>query len=113
MNATYNYKTGRNNIRFDNIHSKKGSCRPFVRQRPAYVDFAERCLTIIDMILDFFCSARFIVRAKAVFGFMALLGFLALIGGIEAGSLSLVSGCICLTLVILLEYVILNDKETY
>ena len=48
MNTAYQYKTGRNNIDFANNTSKKGTCRPFVRKRPAYVDFAEKFLSFID-----------------------------------------------------------------
>ena len=88
MNATYTYKTGRNNITFDNGNSKKGTCRPFVRKRPAHIEFADKCLSFIDMILDFFSSARFIVASKAVFAFVALLGFIGIIGGVEAGTMN-------------------------
>ena len=111
MNATHTYKTGRNNITFDNGNSKKGTCRPFVRKRPAYMDFADNCLSFIDMILDFFCSARFIVAAKAVFAFVVLLGFIGIIGGMEFGRVSLLSGVICLALVIALEFVILREEK--
>ena len=111
MNATYTYKTGRNNITFDNGVSKKGNFKPFVRKRSAYMDFAEKCLTFIDMILDFFCSARFLVAAKAVFSFATLVGFLGIIGGMEFGKISLFTGVICLALVIALEFVILKDEK--
>ena len=109
MNSAYNYKTGRNNIDFAAPTSKKGTCRPFVRKRPAYMDFAEKCLTFIDIILEFLCSARVIVAAKAVFGFIALLGLLGIIGGIEFGTISLVAGISCLGLLVALEFVILRD----
>ena len=111
MNAIYNYKTGRNNITFDNGTSKKGICRPFVRKKPAHVEFEEKCLSFIDMILDFLCSARIITAAKAVFGFFALLGLLGIIGGIEIGKISLLTGGICLSLVVALEFVILRDHD--
>ena len=111
MNTTYNYKTGKNNIDFARNTSKKGSFRPFVRKQPAYVEFAEKCLSFIDMILDFLCSARVIVAAKAIFGFLALVGFLGIIGGIEIGKISLLTGGICLALVIALEFVILRDDN--
>ena len=111
MNATYTYKTGRNNITFDNGISKKGTCRPFVRKRPAHVEFADKCLSFIDIILDFFSSARFIVAAKAVFAFVALLGFVGIIGGMEFGKVSLLSGVICLALMVVLEFVILREEK--
>lgn len=111
MNATYTYKTGKNNITFDNGVSKKGSFKPFVRKRPAYMDFAEKCLSFIDMIIDLFCSARFLVAAKAVFSFATLIGFLGIIGGMEFGKISLLTGVICLCLVIALEFVILKDDK--
>lgn len=111
MNATYNYKTGKNNINFSTSTSKKGTCRPFVRKRPVYMDFAEKCLSFIDMILDILCSARVIVAAKAVFSFIALLGLLGIIGGIEFGTVSLLTGVICLSLIVALEFVILRDDN--
>ena len=111
MNATYTYKTGRNNITFDNGNSKKGTCRPFVRKRPAYMDFADNCLSFIDMILNFFCSARFIVASKALFAFVVLLGLIGIIGGMEFGKISLLSGVICLALIIALEFVILKEEK--
>ncbi len=111
MNTTYTYKTGRNNITFDNGVSKKGTCRPFVRKRPAHVEFAEKCLSFIDMILDFFSSARFLVASKAVFAFVALVGLLGIIGGMEFGKISLLSGVICLALIVALEFVILREEK--
>ncbi len=109
MNTAYQYKTGRNNIDFANNTSKKGTCRPFVRKRPAYVDFAEKFLSFIDMIIEFLCSARVIVAAKAVFGFIALIGLLGIIGGIEFGTISLLAGVSCLALLVVLEFIILRD----
>ena len=109
MNATYNYKTGRNNIEFATHASKKGTCRPFVRKQPAYVEYAEKCLNFIDMILELLCSVRVIVAAKALFGFIALIGLLGIIGGIEFGTISLFTGVSCLALLVSLEFVILRD----
>lgn len=109
MNTTYQYKSGRNNIDFARPTSKKGTCRPFVRKRPAYVDFSEKCLSFIDMILDFLFSARVIVAAKALFGFVALIGLLGIIGGIEFGTVSLLTGVSCLGLLVGLEFLILRD----
>ena len=111
MNTTYQYKSGRNNIDFERHTSKKGTCRPFVRKRPAYMDFAEKCLSFIDMVLEFICSARVIVAAKAVFAFITLIGFLGIIGGIEIGKISLLTGVSCLALIIALEFIILRDNE--
>ena len=111
MNTTYNYKTGKNNIDFARNTSKKGTFRPFVRKQPAYVEFAEKCLSFIDMILDFLCSARVIVAAKAVFGFVVLIGLLCIICGIEFGKISLLTGGLCLSLVVAIEFVILRDHD--
>lgn len=111
MNATYHYKTGRNNITFDKGNSKKGNFKPFVRKQPAYVEFTDKCLSFIDMVLEFLCSARVIVAAKAFFSFVVLLGFLGIIGGIEIGTISLVSGITCLSLIIALEFVILREEK--
>lgn len=111
MNAVYNYKTGRNNIEFEAHTSKKGTCRPFVRKRPAYVDFVDKCLSFIDMIIEIICSTRVIVAAKAVFGFFALIGLLGIIGGIEFGKISLLGGASCLALIVALEFLILRDHN--
>ena len=111
MNTAYNYKTGKNNIDFSRPVSKKGNCRPFVRKQPAYVEYTEKCLSFIDMVLDFLCSARVIVAAKAVFGFAVLIGLLGIIGGIEFGKISLLTGGLCLGLVVALEFVILRDHD--
>ena len=75
------------------------------------MDFAEKCLSFIDMILEIICSARVIVAAKAVFGFLALIGLLGIIGGIEFGTVSLLTGVICLSLIVALEFVILRDDN--
>ena len=111
MNTAYQYKTGRNNIEFATHTSKKGTCRPFVRKRPAYMDFADKCLSFIDMVLEIICSARVIVAAKAVFGFFALIGLLGIIGGIEFGKISLLTGVSCLALIVVLEFLILRDHD--
>ena len=109
MNTAYNYKTGRNNIEFATHTSKKGTCRPCVRKQPAYVEYAEKCLNFIDLMLELLCSARVIVAAKALFGFIALIGLLGIIGGIEFGTISLLTGVSCLALLVALEFVILRD----
>ncbi len=113
MNASYNYKSTKNHSYFVPAASKKGSCRPFVRRQSAYADLTERCLTLIDMILDFFCSARFLIRAKAAFSFVALVGVLGIIGGMEFGTISLLSGIVCLSLVIVLEFLVIKDEVNY
>ena len=111
MNTTYQYKTGRNNIDFAASASKKGTCNTVTCNRPAYMDFADKCLSFIDMILEIICSARVIVAAKAVFGFFALIGLLGIIGGIEFGTISLLGGLSCLGLIVGLEFLILRDHE--
>ncbi len=111
MNASYTYKSGRKTVSFDRGYSKKGNCRRFVPKHSAGVIAADKCLTFIDNVLDFFCSAKFILRAKAVFSFFALLGLIGLIGGIEGGGISLLSGTVCLALVILLQYLVIKDEK--
>lgn len=113
MNASYRYKNNRNNLYFNPASSKKGSCRPFVRRQSACVEFADRCLAFIDTVLDFFCSARFLIRAKATFAFVALVGLLGIIGGMEFGTVSLLSGTVCLALVIALEFLVIKDETNY
>ena len=111
MNATYIYQTRRNNVKFAGACSKRGTCKRFVPKQSAGVIAADRCLTFIDSVLEFFCSAKFILRAKAAFSFFALLGLIGLIGGIEGGSISLLSGTVCLILVICLEYLVIKDEK--
>lgn len=111
MNATYMYKTSKNNITFSKGISKKGTCKRFAPKQSAGVIVADKCLTFIDAVLDFFCCAKFILRAKAAFSFFALLGLIGLIGGIEGGGISLLSGTLCLILVICLEYLVIKDEK--
>jgi hypothetical protein len=61
------------------------------------------------MILDFLCSAKTLVGAKAVFGFLALIGLLGVIGGIEFGKISLLSGVSVLGIIVALEFFIIKD----
>ena len=109
MNSTYNYKTGKNNMIYNDTNSKKGTCAAYAREEVAYTDFAEKSLSFIDMIIDFLCSAKTLVGAKAVFGFLALIGLLGVIGGIEFGTISLLSGSIVLGIIIALEFFVLKD----
>jgi hypothetical protein len=109
MNATYNYKTGKNNIEFASKSSKKGTCKTFVSKRSASEDFVERSLSFIDNIIEILSSPRTLVVAKALFAFIALLGFFGVIGGIELGTVSLLTGTVALALLIGFEYIILRD----
>ena len=109
MNTVYNYKTSKNASIYNDINSKKGTCRAAAQQSDVYTDFAEKSLSFIDMILDFLCSARTLVGAKAIFGFIALIGLIGVIGGIEFGTISLVSGVLVLSAIIGLEFFILRD----
>ena len=72
INATYNYKTGRNNIEFAHQNSKKGTCKTFVAKHSASESFIERSLSFIDNLIDFLSSARTLVAAKALFAFITL-----------------------------------------
>lgn len=109
MNTVYSYKTSKNTTIYNDINSKKGTYRAPIHQDTVYTDFAEKSLSFIDMILDFLCSARTLVGAKAIFGFIALIGLIGVIGGIEFGTISLVSGVLILSAIIGLEFFILRD----
>lgn len=109
MNTAYNYKTGKNNVNYNGNNSKKGMYKEYTSNAPAHSDFVEKSLSFIDNIIDFLSSARTLVVAKAFFAFIALLGFLGVIGGLDLGTISLVSGVISLSLLIGVEYVILRD----
>lgn len=109
MNTAYNYKTGKNNASYNRYNSKKETCKSVTHREPALIDFTDKCLSFIDMVIDILSSARVLVIAKALFAFIALLGFIGIIGGMELGTVSLFSGVICLSLVIALEFFILKD----
>lgn len=109
MNSAYNYKTGKNTMIYNERNSEKGTCRAPAYEGDAFADFTERSLSFIDTIIDFLSSARTLVGAKAVFGFLALLGLLGVIGGIEFGTISLISGVACLAVIAALEFLILRD----
>lgn len=112
MNATYYYNSHRKNINFDNYASKKGT-RVAVFPTKAKSEFLNtESTSSLDLILAFFCSAEFILIAKIVFGLLALTGFFSILCGISSGSISLVMGCICITLIVLLEYVIESEKHS-
>ena len=109
MNTAYGYKSVANNASFNNVNSNKGTYNTIAKVDSAEVMFAEKCMTSIDNIIDFICSARVLIVAKALFAFIALLGFFGVIGGIEFGTISLVSGVALLSAIIGVEFFILRD----
>ena len=109
MNTAYGYKSVANNASFNNVNSKKGTYNTIAKVDSAEVMFAEKCMTSIDNIIDFICSARVLIVAKALFAFIALLGFFGVIGGIELGTISLFTGVIAFALIIGAEFLILKD----
>lgn len=112
MNATYYYNSHRKSINFDNYASKTGTRVAVFPQKTKSDFLTAEGTSALDLVLAFFCSAEFILVAKIVFGLLALIGFLSMLCGISSGSISLVMGCICLTLVILLEYVTEAEKQS-
>ena len=70
----------------------------------------EAILCFIDAVITFICSARVRVIAKASMGFVCLIGILGIIGRLELGTLSLLSGCIGLALIILVEFLVIRQK---
>lgn len=109
MNTSYDYKNERNNANSYRINSKKGMVTRVSHIEPARPDFAEKCLTFIDLVIEVLSSARLLVGAKAFFGFIILLGFLGVIGGIELGTVSLITGVVALSLLIGAEFIVLKD----
>lgn len=109
MNTAYNYKNERNNIIDTRLASKKGMAKVDTMERENSTDIIEKILTALDNLTDSLNSARALIIAKAVFAFIALLGLLGVIGGIELGTVSLISGSIALALIVGLEFIILRD----
>lgn len=109
MNTTYNYKNETNNMMINKDFSKKGTAQSISIDRENNADTVDKLLSVIDNITDLISSMRFLVVAKALFAFIALLGFLGVIGGIELGTVSLISGSIALALIIGVEFLILKD----
>lgn len=58
----------------------------------------------IDTVLEHVCSEKALGCAKAVFATLALAGTVAIVRGAQLGAVMLVSSCVCLTLVMFLEY---------
>jgi len=109
MNTAYDYKNERKNTNSYNINSKKGTLSRASYSKPKSVGFAEKYLSLIDMIIEALSSARLLVGAKAFFGFVILLGFLGVIGGVELGSVSLIVGIVAVALLVGAEFLILKD----
>ena len=110
MNAYYNNNFGKNRSAFYNNHSTKGTAIKARRRYSAPANAIEAILCFIDSIISFICSARVRVIAKAVMGFVCLIGILSIIGRLELGTLSLLSGCIGLGLIILVEFLVIKQK---
>ncbi len=111
MNGNYYYKPYKNYTPCTAACSKKGTHAAAAPSFTEGANFAEKALAFIDTVLEFFCSAEFISVSKLIFGLVMLCGFFGLVGGVGFASVLLVSGCVCLTLVIFLEYVVVCDKE--
>ena len=111
MNATYYYKPYTEVAPEGARISKKGTHRASLHASLDSTPKAEGFGALVDNALEFFCSRGFIFGAKAIFGLIALLGTAGVLFGVDGASLSLVSGCICTTLIFLLEYVTENDTD--
>ena len=109
MNTYYNHDFGKNKSVFNNNYSTKGNFKK-ARRTSSSANVIEAILCFIDIIVEFICSARVRVIAKAVFGFICLIGVLGIIGRLELGTLSLLSGCIGMGLIILVEFLVIRQK---
>jgi len=112
MNATYYYNSHRKSINFDNYASKTGTRVAVFPSHEKSHSINADDISTLDRILAFFCSSEFIFIAKLIFGSFSLAGFISILCGSSEGAISLVMGCICLTLVILLEYVTEAEKQS-
>ena len=110
MNAYYNNNFGKNRSAFYNNYSAKGTAVRARKRRSGLIAIVEAILCFIDSAIEFICSAKVRIVAKAVFGFVCLVGVLGIIGRLELGTLSLLSGCIGLGLILALEFLIIRQK---
>lgn len=105
MNIAYKYVARENETNLSEIYAKIKKTAVLAHAEIKKGNYAKKVYSIIKVIFEFMCSHKFISNAKLVFGAIIVLGFLGIIKGFSLAPLSLVSGCVCLTLVMLLEYV--------
>lgn len=110
MNTYYDRDFGKNSSVLNKNYSTKGIYKKSRRKSCASVNIVEAILNLIDMIVAFVCSARVRIIAKAIFGFVCLIGVVGIIGRLEMGTLPLLSGCIGLGLIILVEFLVIRQK---
>ena len=109
MNRYYDGHFGKNNSIFNKNYSRKGTYMR-TRRRSASASVIDAILNFIDAIVSFICSAKTRIIAKAVFGFVILVAAVGIMGRIQLGSISLLSGCAGLALIIALEFIIIRQK---
>ncbi len=102
MNSAYYY---RSNKSYMNANATDGkTCRIHVPKRREESVREEFGSMNIDTVLEHVCSEKVLGCAKAVFATLALAGAVATVRGARLGAATLVSSCVCLTLVMFLEY---------
>ncbi len=111
MNMAYKYVTRESKSSIEQVYVK---IKRFITLAHAEVkkgNYTEKAYCVIKLIFEFMCSSKFISNAKLVFGAIIAFGFLGIIKGSSLAPLSIVSGCVCLALVIFLEYVTDEKSE--
>lgn len=107
MNRYYDRDFNKNTAILNRRPSSRGIYKKSRRTSTSALDMI---LSLIDSIISFVCSAKARIIAKAVFGFICLIGVVGIIGRLETGTLSLLSGCIGLALIIAIEFWVVRQK---
>lgn len=108
MNSAYYYRSAR--VESNTSPDRNKLCRIHAsKPHSAFpIDLDE---ITVDTVLDLICSEITLKISKAVFAVLALIGCISAICGAELGAAVLVSSCVCLTLVMFLEYLAHGDGE--
>lgn len=99
MNSVYYYRSGK---KYTN-GSGEELCRVHVPKRRERTSIIPEEMNL-DTLLALICSERVLGCARAIFGAVSIVGLVGIIRDAELGLETLVSGCVCLTLVMLLEF---------
>lgn len=111
MNMAYKYVTRESKPNVEQLYIKIKRFVMLVHTEVKKGNYTKKVYCAIKLIFEFMCSSKFISNAKLVFGAIIALGFLGIIKGSALAPLSIVSGCVCLALVIFLEYVTDEKNE--
>lgn len=108
MNSAYYYRSAR--VESNTSSDRDKLCRIHA-SKPRSTFSLDLDEITIDTVLDLVCSEVTLKIAKAIFAVLALIGCISAVCGAELGAAVLVSSCVCLTLVMFLEYLAHGDGE--